>query len=504
MPNVYGWPLIDEFLDRGDELARLEDWWQRPERRPVALIGRRRVGKSWLFRRFAHGKPAILLVAEQLPPGTQLTRFAELLEPTLGVWPDLQDVAGLFRAAFRAGRSAKLLVVIDEFPWLLGSTETEARRTLTAIHAVMEEERDRSQIKLILCGSHVSQMETLFSEQNPMHGRLLRTEVRPLPFADASLFLTHLDAVSAFERFAIAGGMPLYLAKLAPDSVRATVCREILDRDGPLWNEGRSILEQELREPRVYFGILEQLARGERELNEIAQPLRMGGGTIAKYLNTLVDLRIVTRRLPFGATPNARAGHWRLEDPFFRFWFRFVFPYQSDLESGLRPGDLYDGEVGPVLADHVAPVFEDWCRSWLRSNRGVVATQVGAWWGNSANEFRRSKQRSSEEIDAVGTMRNRVTLIAECKWTSRVITPTIISDLDIYKIPALRDGGFRVASQPKIVLFSKAGYSQALRDLARRDGRVELIDVPAELEADARSRASQPGGLGPAASRPAS
>ncbi|MHB8295835.1 MAG: ATP-binding protein [Acidimicrobiales bacterium] len=483
----YSWPLVGEFIDRADELARLEAWWEGPDRRPVALIGRRRVGKSWLFRRFAHGKPAVvLLVADQLPAGAQLSRFAGSLEPVVGARPDVPDIAALFRILFRVGRAGRLLVVIDELPWLLGTSGPETRRTLSAIHAVMEEERDTSNLKLVLCGSHVAQMESLFGERNPMHGRLIRSDVRPLAFAGAAAFFSGLGPVAAFERYAIAGGMPLYLGRLASGSVREAVCCEILDRNGPLWNEGRSILEQELREPRVYFAILEQLASGDKELNEIAQPMRMDAAVVAKYLSTLVDLRVVTRRLPMGAQATARSGHWRLDDPFLRFWFRFVFPFQSDLETGLRPADLFDAEVGPAMADHVAPVFEEWCRGWLRSNRGAVATAVGAWWGNAANQFRRNRERSSEEIDAVGILRGQVTLVAKCKWTTRPLGPAAVTDLDTYKVPALRDAGWKVAERPRVVLFSKAGYTPSLRVLSERDDRVELVDVASEL---ARSQA---------------
>jgi AAA+ ATPase superfamily predicted ATPase len=76
-------------------------------------------------------------------------------------------------------------VVIDEFPWLLGTSSLQVQQALSAIQAVIEEEQDSSKIKLVVCGSHVGQMEALFSERNPMHGRLVRTEVRPLPFAEA-------------------------------------------------------------------------------------------------------------------------------------------------------------------------------------------------------------------------------------------------------------------------------------------------------------------------------
>lgn len=55
-------------------------------------------------------------------------------------------------------------------------------------------------------------------------------------------------------------------------------------------------------------------------------------------------------------------------------------------------------------------------------------------------------------------MRGKVTLVAECKWTTKPLGPDIITDLDTYKIPALRDAGFKIADDLSIVLFSKTGY----------------------------------------------
>ena len=43
----------------------MEEWWEGDDPNALALFGRRRVGKSWLFRRFAHDKPALVLVAER-------------------------------------------------------------------------------------------------------------------------------------------------------------------------------------------------------------------------------------------------------------------------------------------------------------------------------------------------------------------------------------------------------------------------------------------------------
>jgi AAA+ ATPase superfamily predicted ATPase len=243
------------------------------------------------------------------------------------------------------------------------------------------------------------------------------------------------------------------------------------------------IVEQELREPRVYFAILERLATGSKAINEIAQPLDMPSSAVAKYLATLLDLKLVSRNDPFGAAPASRSGQWQLDDDFLRFWFRFVFPFQADLEAGLPPEQLFDSEIGPELADHVAPVFETWLLEWLRTNRGELATKWGNWWGNSTNEFRQRKERTTEEIDAVGLQRGRVTVIAEAKWTNRPLTPAIINDLDTYKIPALRQSGLRVVHEPRLIVACRGGYSDSLIRLAATSHRIELVDVASELTA---------------------
>ncbi len=475
---LYEWPRVGEFIDRDTELARLEAWWAGDERMPINLYGRRRVGKSWLSRRFAHGKPAVLLVAERLAEGAQMARFADQLTPVLdGVVPDLPDVAALFRVLFRLARDGKSLAVIDEFPWLLGTTSTEAERTLSAVQAVMEEERDRARLKLVLCGSAVAQMEALQSEASPLHGRLVPLELRVLSYGRAKLFCPGDNVQEQFVRFAVAGGMPRYLAALSGGDLRARICDQMLCPDAPLWNEGRTIVGQELREPAVHFAVLEQLASGEKEIGELAAALRTSSGPLSKYLSVLANLRLVRKDLPFGASPGERGSHWALSDPFLRFWFRFVFPFQADLEAGLAPGDLFDREIAPDLADHVAPVFEDLCREHVRAHMGATATRVGRWWGHSLNRLRQSGERSTEEIDVVGTARNRVTLVGEVKWTSKPVSERVLSDLVDYKIPALEQGGFGLSSEIMTVLFSRSGYSAGLLARADADRNLVLVDV---------------------------
>ncbi len=471
----YIWPIRDEFLNREEDLKRLESWWRGGDRNALALYGRRRVGKSWLFRAFAHGKPAVILVADQGAPGKQMSRFADALEPHLGVRPELTDLGSLFRALYRLAADRRALVIIDEFPYLLPAGEKSGREELSGVQAAIEEERDRSKLKLILCGSHIAQMRTLLSEEGPLRGRLSPLPTPPLAFPECRPFMPGGGAEERIERFAVAGGMAMYLSELGRGGLRERVCETVLDPRGPLFNDPREVLEEEFRRPGTYFSLLEELATGSRGMESLTRALRTPHSTLSPYLKELTKMQLVETMAPAGGRRDLR---YRPADNFLRFWFRFVFPFQESLRSGLRPADHYEAEIAPALPEHVAPVFESLCRRWVRSNLGTQATRVSPWWGRALDRLRREGERSSEEIDLVGTARGRVTLVGECKWTSGPMTAKVLNDLETYKLPALRQDGLRVASPgAAILLFSKSGFKPNLAALADERDDVRLIGL---------------------------
>lgn len=479
--QTFVFPAYDRFLNRSADLARLEDWWLGGERNALVLYGRRRVGKSWLFRRFAHGKPAVLLVADRRAEAPQLERFADRLAEPLGVRPALSDLPALFEALYTLAAKQKLLAVIDEFPYLLPAREKERIETLTAIQAVMEE-RDASQLKLVLCGSYIAQMERLL--KGPLRGRVTPLLIEPLGFADAQGFAAQdPGAVARIERYAVSGGMTLHLDELArggtlPDRIRTRV----LNPRGPLFNDPREVLEEELRAPGVYYSILEALSTGKKSLGDLGTALGRKTPDLQGYLDTLRAMRVVERSAPVTAQEDVRDHRYRLADDYLRFWFRFVFPFQEELKTGLPPEALYRDEIAPELPDHISPTFEALCREWvLRTGR---ATKVGAWWGNALNVHRRDGSRQTEEIDVVGIRRRVVSVVGECRWRNRPLGLEALTNLETYKIPALREAKVRVARESlSIVLFSKSGFGDGLVQVADERADIRLIGVD-ELIAD--------------------
>ena len=129
----------------------------------------------------------------------------------------------------------------------------------------------------------------------------------------------------------------------------------------------------------------------------------------------------------------------------------------------------------PALSDHVAPVFEDICRDWTRAAYGRRAQRFGAWWGHARNDLRRTGERTSEEIDIVGLSGDRVTVIGECRWRNKAMDGSVLTGIEDYKLPALRQAGYEIADDLQVLLFSRSGYNHAVERAAAKDKRLRLL-----------------------------
>jgi AAA+ ATPase superfamily predicted ATPase len=231
----------------------------------------------------------------------------------------------------------------------------------------------------------------------------------------------------------------------------ANTTSHILSPTAMLYNEPESLLRTELRNPARYMSILEAVALGHTTPNEIACASGIDPGPLSKYLQTLRRLRLIDREVPVTASAKqSKRSRYRVADEFLRFWFRFVEPNRSSIEEA--PDIVYDGTIEPNLPDHVATTFEDICQEavWEGIRRGDIGpySEVGRWW------------YGEDEIDIVGLAPDddRV-LLAECKWTSDLVSHALVSQLR-EKAERVRWGSS--TRDVEFALFSKNGFVEGL------------------------------------------
>lgn len=409
---------MQDIVNREDELARLQ---QSAAEQPqlVVLRGRRRIGKSFLVERaFAHHRRVSFQADEQDERG----HLGLLAQEAARLLPGAPPLAfGDWNTALRffgdQARESPLVVVLDEFQWVW--------RAQSALPSIIQRHWDEWQrggvpITLVLSGSALALMEKLLDHGSPLFGRAnYRPLLMPLGFRDAASFAqAGIGAEQALMRFAVLGGTPQYQAWAGKVPLVTVIRGRILAKGESLYEEPLHLLreEQRIRDPGTYFAILRAIAEGATQFNEIAQRAHVDKNLTA-MLGRLEELAYVERRTPVEAPAKGKRSTYRIADPFFRFWFRFVFPNRSRLELGRADEVLR--EIEGRLDDFMGLAFEDCCREWVGRHApgGAVPSPetLGSWWSRDGQS----------EVDIAGMSGGRYDLLASCKWSRKAGTSAL-------------------------------------------------------------------------------
>lgn len=455
------------FVNRVTELSLLEKHHTSGQAELFALYGRRRVGKTELLAHFCEEKRHVFFVADQVTEPVMRANLSAVVNDALfgpgqvgavyNTWDDL------FMVLARQSQSERLVVVLDEFPYMVAAYPPLA----SILQRLWDQVFKNTQIMLILCGSYIGMMEeAILGYRAPLYGR--RTAqylLEPLEFFDAQFFFDKFKPEDRLRTYAVYGGTPAYLQTIRPgQTLETNILNGILERGSLLYDEVRFVLQQELREPRNYYSVLQAIAAGNTRPNEIKQAT--GLESITAYLETLQQLHLVERCVPVTETQphKSRRGIYRLKDNFLRFWFRFVLPYRSQLERGAK-SIVMETVITPELDHFSAPIFEQVCQQyfWRQGLAGrlhFVPQQVGSWW------------QANQEIDLV-LMGSGNVMLVECKWASRPVGADIFQELE-GKTPAILH---EIGSQKiTYAICSRSGFTKQLAELVQGRKDIHLFN----------------------------
>ena len=82
----------------------------------------------------------------------------------------------------------------------------------------------------------------------------------------------------------------------------------------------------------------------------------------------------------------------------------------------------------------------------------------------------------------VGRARGRVTLIGEARWRNSQMDLDYLREIEVFKLPALRQSGLTVTAKLTILLFSRSGYTPGLRAAAAAREDLVLVDIAEALQ----------------------
>ena len=469
------------FVNREYELRELRDLADGRGPALAVLYGQRRVGKTFLLSRAWEERRHFDYLAAD---STQDTNRAELIRE-LATWTDDDLDEGDFpswRAVFRffaqLARERRALVVLDEVQYLLGGEDDLASQLV----AVCDREVGDAPLTLVLCGSEVGVMERLRSGDSPLYDRIdWAAHLRPFDYFTAREMAPGLDLREAAEAYGVFGGTPRYLAVLErARRLREPVVRSVLSPRGEVHLQLENLIEQEkwIREPAEYNAVLAAVARGHTLHNRIAQAagLQDHPQAVRRALGVLEDLGLIRRERNYGASPRTP---WRTrpDDNAVQFWYAFVHPHRSRLETG-EAEQVWTSEVRPRLGTYMGRVFEDMCREAYRRHHARWGLAGAHTWGRWEGQDR---ARRSIEVDVVADLDDGTVLTGEFKWSKKEVDLEVHLHLerDLADLARSGKGWAERALSPRgaHLYVSAAGFTDYFRQKAAEHGRIRLVSL---------------------------
>ncbi|MGD9049641.1 MAG: ATP-binding protein, partial [Anaerolineae bacterium] len=373
------------------------------------------------------------------------------------------------------------ILLLDEFTYAVESDPA----MLSSLQHAWDQEFRGSRVVLVLCGSHIHTMEMLQTRQSPLFGRLTgQWHLQPLAFPSLQEFLPGWSAEERVAAYAIVGGVPAYLEWLDPSISLSDNLRNVILAPGSMFvAEPTFLLYDEVREPGTHLAILKAIGAGNHTLSEISNAALVSKTHLSAYLARLRELRLVARRLPITISPSrrrrSRRGRYHLQDPYFRFYFRFLAPHHADL--AYRPEQVLPRIREGLRAFVGLTAFEELSRQWVAQagqagRLPFEVREVGSHWSRQV------------QVDVVAVnWTDHTLLLGESKWGTRPVGRSVIRDLIGTKGPrVLKDlPGEGEGWQAHYAFFARTGFTPAARAEAESVG-AQLVDLE-RLDADLRS-----------------
>ena len=338
------------FLGREQELRSLSELLEKPMSSLVACRGRRRIGKSTLFKEFARREGLRFIMIEGLGPrkgqtdADQLRNFGErLFAQTKGRSRRLPEtwMQAFQRLGERIPKEERTLVLLDEISWM-GRHNPDFPGFLK--NGWDDYLKPHDNLILAVCGSVSAWIRKNLLDSATFGGRFSRDIVlKELPLDLCSRFWGErrhdLQPRELLDVLSVTGGVPRYLEEINPAlSASENVRRMCFTPDGPLFKDFSALFSEVFGDnARVKGDILRTLTGKSLTLSEISESLGVvRGGSLSENLDELAEAGFVAKDSVLNPKTwkPSRFVRYRLCDNYARFYLRYIEPNIDEIKDG--------------------------------------------------------------------------------------------------------------------------------------------------------------------------
>ncbi len=328
--------MSNQLVGRKEERAILQTALESNEAEMVSIIGRRRVGKTFLVRSYFKDRIVFEISGLQNANGSgQLRNFANQLKHFSGSQISIKPPSDWLEAFFMLveylntiDQKKKPVVFFDEVPWMA----THKSGFLTGLSYFWNSWAVQQNIVVVICGSSASWMiQKILRDKGGLHNRVTkRIRLHPFTLAETEEYFSvrgiHFERYQLLQLYMAIGGIPHYLKEIeGGKSATQNIDKICFSESGILRDEFLSLYPALFDHADYHIAMIRALAakpQGMTRTDLIKTSGLPESGRITKVLEELSESGFITAYPPFGKKKKLML--FRLTDEYSLFYLRFI------------------------------------------------------------------------------------------------------------------------------------------------------------------------------------
>lgn len=416
-----------EFIGRKNELKRLREAYATDDYEGVLVYGRRRIGKSELIKQSLKEEkcPVVYYECTKVSEASNTEGFSEIIGEVFCIpTPFFKSFGEALDYLFRRSQEEKIIVVIDEYPYLREKTvECDS-----VFQQVIDKYAMNCKMKLILCGSYIEIMEKIMSENNPLHKRIgLNINLKQMDYYESACFYPQFSYEDKVKIYSVFGGIPYY-NKYVDDSktVKENIISLIASQGARFERDPEITLETEISKMANANEVFLSIARGNTKFSDILNSSRVSSSpSLVDTLKKLISMDVVKKEFPINDEAEKKS-YYVISDRLSKFYYKYIFP-KSSYFSVMPSEVFYDEFISENFETQYVPrEFEEISKQYLiRKNKegqiNPVLYKVGKYYYDDATN------KKNGEFDVV-TLSKKGYTFYEVKFTKAPIGEAVVNE----------------------------------------------------------------------------
>lgn len=474
-----------EIIGREKEMEIFGDLLKSKDSEFLAVYGRRRVGKTFLIREY-FSKAAVYIEVVGVKDAAmkiQLQNFMAAISPHVYGEIPLQhpkswkEAFYLFTKALEKIRKKKVVLFLDELPWLA----TKRSGCLQMLDYFWNAHWSKSNsLILIACGSAASWMlDNLIHAKGGLYNRVTkRILLEPFNLRETEDYLisrsVRMSHKQIAELYMAIGGIPYYLREVKKgQSATQAIDALCFTKTGVLNEEFTNLFYALFDQAELNYRIVKEIARNGNKISReklIGTMQKSSGGRVNERLKELEVSGFIRCFIPYGKKRRDR--YYRIVDEYTLFYLKWIEPMRISIE------DSYWQKVAntPAKCSWAGFAFENLCFKHLSQvMRALGIHKIAALIGTWSYLPKKGSKDFGTQIDLLFDRDDGVITLCEIKFSDQklVVDKALAKEL-LLKMQVF-EKHFGTKKQVEMALVAANGFKKNIwsEDLIQREASLQ-------------------------------